>query len=162
MTWREAFLRQAASDHAIRKRLNSADVEYCHRLHYLQMETEKLAKAFLSRPDDDEPPAASHAVFVKFLRVIRGRNDIRRLLGFSDPAMFRRFIDSLLPLAHQIQELAPSAAGVTRPNPEYPWRPTPTSAVVAPAEFEFPLFDPRSPKIAKLDRLLDRLIDLAQ
>jgi hypothetical protein len=161
MNWREAFFRQASSDHLIRQRLNTPAVEYCHRLHYLQMMTEKLAKAFLTGPDDQEPPQFSHVMFVRLLRVIRGRPDMRRVLGYSDSAAFRQFIDSLLPLADQIQRLAPSVAGTTQPNPEYPWKPAADQDVIAPADYAFPLFDPRAPRMIKLETLLDRLVNFA-
>ena len=45
MTWSEAFILQARSDYAIFKSLGgSPDTPECHRLHYLQMATEKLTK----------------------------------------------------------------------------------------------------------------------
>jgi hypothetical protein len=48
MTWREAFRQQALSDYAVFRHLTRvADIPVCHRLHYLQMATEKLAKSLL-------------------------------------------------------------------------------------------------------------------
>ena len=49
MTWSDAFLRQAVSDYQMFKRLSDkrSDAAICHRLQFLQMATEKLAKSFL-------------------------------------------------------------------------------------------------------------------
>jgi hypothetical protein len=46
MTWRDAFLKQAHSDYSVYKKLNELRLPLCHKLHYLQMATEKLAKAY--------------------------------------------------------------------------------------------------------------------
>ena len=71
MNWRDAFIAQARSDHAIFERLNTPGVEHCHRLHYLQMVSEKLAKGILTRPTQFDPPEPTHAVFVRLLRVLK-------------------------------------------------------------------------------------------
>ncbi len=161
MNWRKAFFRQASSDHAVRRFLNTPKVEYCHRLHYLQMMTEKLAKAFLTKPTEKNQPALTHAGFVQFLRVLRGRRDLRQNLGYQDAASFNQFIDSLLPLAEQVQRLAPSFAGTSQPNPEYPWFDRVAGEVIAPAEYDFHAMNPRSAKMIKLESLLNQLIRLA-
>jgi hypothetical protein len=54
-----------------------------------------------------------------------------------------------------------SAAGFERPNPEYPWRDPASGVVRVPADFAFPAFDPRDPRMVKLDRLIDDLLSLA-
>ena len=84
MTWREAFLRQAESDYRIFRDLNhsQASVPVCHQLHYLQMATEKLAKA-LTCPDAGYPPKATHVAFARFLRIMKGRPELRRELGYQ-------------------------------------------------------------------------------
>ena len=118
MGWREAFLAQARSDHAIFFRLNDANVEYCHRLHYLQMACEKLAKGFLTPLSSATPPEPTHAVLVRMLQVLKTRPDVRRRLGFQDAARFRNYINSLLEVADKIEKLAPDLAGFSQPNPE--------------------------------------------
>ena len=50
MDWRTAYLEQAKSDYAMLLKLNRDEAPLCHRLHYLQMTTEKMAKGFLTRP----------------------------------------------------------------------------------------------------------------
>jgi len=164
MTWREAFLLQARSDHAVFDRLGAlrVEVEPCHRLHYFQMATEKLAKAFLTAPAAVEAPATVHTAFVRMLQVIKGRPDIRRQLGYANARAFASFINSLLGLANRVQGLAPAVAGLTQPNPEYPWRNLGTGEIQAPAEFEFPDFDRATkPQMAKLDKLVRALLRLA-
>src|ERR1700733_11626935 len=101
MNWHDAFLRQARSDESVRRRLNDSTTEYSHRLHYLQMVTEKLAKAFQASPTDTEAPTASHIAFVRFLQTLKGRPDIREQLGYKDRKVFQAFINSLLDLAHR-------------------------------------------------------------
>lgn len=161
MSWKSAFLAQAASDNRIRHLLDDVTVPYSHRLHYLQMATEKLAKGWLATEGNPAPPVPTHSGLVRLLQTLKGRPDVRRELGIRDASVFRAFVESLLDLADQIESLAPSAAGFGRPNPEYPWREPATGLVVVPAEFAFPAFDPRGAKMVKLDRLIDDLFSLA-
>lgn len=158
MDWHRAFLEQARSDHAVLRRLSRLPVEDCHRLHYLQMVSEKLAKAMLTRPGGGSPPAASHAVLVRMLQVLKARPDLRRQLGFSDAASFKSYIDSLLDLAGKIEGLAPALAGFTQPNAEYPWQDPGASEVQVPARYDFPEFDPRTPRMIKIHQLIEDLL----
>jgi hypothetical protein len=158
MTWREAFLVQARSDDAVRRLLNRNRTEYAHQLHYLQMATEKLAKAIMMRDADAAPPAQTHVAFVSCLWVIKGRPELRRQLGYEHAEEFRSFIDSLLPLAERIERLAPNLAGMTQPNPEYPWRPAGQAEVFAPSQYDFPQFTPLKPQMAKLVALVENLL----
>ena len=56
--------------------VNEGSVEPCHGLHYLQMATEKLAKAFFLAWG---PIKKRHNYFSKFWRALRTRN------GFAEP-----------------------------------------------------------------------------
>ncbi|MFP4054125.1 MAG: hypothetical protein ACLFV7_09705 [Phycisphaerae bacterium] len=161
MDWREAFLRQARSDYETWGRLNKLGVEYSHQLHYIQMMTEKLAKAFLVRPGASNPPPLSHRAFVSMLRVIKGRNEIRKALGYGNKKSYRAYLDSLLPIADRLERLAPALAGTSQPNPEYPWRDARTGQVEAPVDYPFPDFDPRRPEMAKLMTLVPQLLRVA-
>lgn len=161
MNWRAAFLAQARSDDEVRRILNARRVAYSHQLHYLQMVCEKLARAFLVDPAADEPPPRTHAAFVRLLQVIKGRPDIRRQVGYQDSKVFRAFIDSLLPTASRIEALAPSAAGDRHPNPEYPWWDPAGQTVHVPATFEFVEFDPATPQMVKLEKLVSGLLRIA-
>jgi hypothetical protein len=161
MSWRSAFLAQARSDNAVRKLLNRERVEYAHQLHYLQMVAEKLAKGFMTPESAADPPDFSHGAIVRFLQILKGRPEMRRQLGYADRATFRSFINSLLPFVESVERLAPSHAGKTQPNPEYPWQPTPADEVVVPCEFDFPAFNPTDPKIIKFTELLESLLRIA-
>ena len=158
MDWRDAFLRQARSENQIRHRLNAPHVEYSHQLHYLQMVTEKLAKGLLCEPGSRVAPPASHMGFVKFLRVAKQSAAIRDRLGYSSWPPFRAFVDSIMPLARSVEQLAPSSAGMNAPNPEYPWQEPHSGEVIAPADFAFVTFDAADPRMVKLNRLVDRLL----
>lgn len=114
---------QAQSDHRVFVLLRQEGVEPCHLLHYLQMVTEKLAKAYSWRTGI--PSRLSHASFAAFLKmlIVRSSTDRERIatrLGFSGADSFKAFIRSAAPLAYEIERLAPSLAG-DGPNPEYPW-----------------------------------------
>ncbi len=160
MSWKSAFLTQAASDNHMRHLLGAVAVPYSHRLHYLQMTAEKLAKGWLAR-ESNPAPIPTHSGFVRLLQTLKGRPDVRRALGIRDAAVFKAHIESLLDLADRVESLAPSAAGFGRPNPEYPWRDPATGDVIVPAEFPFLAFDPRGANMVKLDRLIDDLFSLA-
>ncbi|GMV98801.1 MAG: hypothetical protein AMXMBFR83_31490 [Phycisphaerae bacterium] len=136
--------------------------KYCHRLHYLQMVAEKLAKSMLTPPGSREAPPSSHSAFVRMLQVLKTRPEVRRQLGFEEAAQFKRYIDSLLALAARIEGLAPAQAGLIRPNPEYPWRDPPTGQIHAPARFDFPEFDPRDARLIKLHGLIRDLLRIAR
>lgn len=136
MEWRTAFFAQAQSDYGMFRELNRGDVPMSHKLHYLQMATEKLAKAFMSPPTGDSPPKV-HNILVKFLQISKGRPEIRRKLGYeSNPLAYSSYINSLIGVAGQIEGLAPTAAD-ERPNPEYPWA-NAAGDVQCPAHYHFP------------------------
>jgi hypothetical protein len=160
LNWRAAFLRQAASDEAVRRLLDHSGVERCHSLHYLQMVAEKVAKGLLATANDPRPPPTTHHALVRLLQIAKNRPDVRHRLGYRDAASFLALVNSLLPLAAKIEALAPSAAGVGQPNPEYPWRDAATATAVAPADHPFDDFDPRSPHMRKLATLIEQLARL--
>ena len=58
----ELWLRQARSDHALFLQLRRTGADECHLLHYLQMATEKLSKAYLWR-SGHAPQGATPASF---------------------------------------------------------------------------------------------------
>ena len=162
MDWRNAFLDQARSDHAILVRLADPAVEYCHRLHYLQMISEKLAKAYSTPPGSTAPPPTIHSAFVRMLQILKSRPEIRRQLGFDDATRFKSYIDSLLDLVRKIERLAPSQAGLTLPNPEYPWEDMSTHQIQVPARFGFAEFDPKKPKMIKIHQLVRDLLKITR
>ena len=128
---------QAACDHAAFKELRGQGFAQCHTLQFLQMATEKIAKAYFWR--SGSPPPKSHAGFVQFLRFLgqirqpdRGR--IAALFTFGRFTDFQTWIYSVQPIAYSLERVTPDLAN-NGPNPEYPW---PHSAPqFAPATHDF-------------------------
>jgi hypothetical protein len=124
------FLEQARSDYGIYLYLSKQSV--CHRLHYLQMCTEKLAKAYLWRGGFS--PGLRHDKFELFLRVLAIRHGFHQMFGYKDRRRFGLLQPAIFRLATRIQSLVP-AGGNNGPNPEYPW--PPTNPVVGPLNHDF-------------------------
>jgi hypothetical protein len=133
---------QTRADHSVLLLLRHADAAVCQQLHYLQMVTEKLGKAYFWR--SGRPPRKSHASFVRFLQALDDRRDpdrsrIAELLGFKRAQDFENWIPTITPLAYDLERLAPALAGDNGPNPEYPWpRVAPQHA---PVSYEFPIWN---------------------
>jgi hypothetical protein len=148
--WNHAFLKQAKSEVAILEiLLERKDLERCHSLHYIQMVLEKLAKGLRS---SDEKPAASHQALLGFIRSAHMSTVLRRAFGFQSIRRFKVYLDSLLPIAYEIEKLAPKG-NIDKPNPEYPWQ-TPQGQVIAPCEHIFAGLAPDLPPVRKLMRFL--------
>lgn len=131
---------QARSDHEMFVICRSAGYAQCHSLHYLQMATEKLAKAYFWRSNTSPPK--SHAGFVQFLRFLGAiRNDrdrIADLFSFKRFEDFQAWIKLTIPIAYDLERLTPDLAN-DGPNPEYPW---PHSApATAPASHRFQIWE---------------------
>ena len=117
---------QARSDHAVLVLLRQQGAAACHQLHYLQMVTEKLGKAYFWR-SRTAPATKSHAGFVAFMRFLGSvrvteRQQITNVFAFKRFEDFQNWIRAVLPLAYQLERLAPALAK-DGPNPEYPWPP---------------------------------------
>ncbi|MDP2808442.1 MAG: hypothetical protein Q8O74_09950 [bacterium] len=154
MTWRQAFFKQAGDDYSMFVHLNQVSSAECRQLHYLQMATEKLAKAFLCGPDNI-PPKITHIALTKFLKVAKSRPDLRRQLGYETKrAAFVSYIDGLIPFAKKIENLAPE--GIDKPNPEYPWKAR-TGEIIAPVDFKYNDILDRQLEMNKLNKLVSNL-----
>ncbi len=55
MDWRSALMVQARSDFEMLNFLRFHNAPFCHQLHFLQMATEKLGKAFATAPGGGQP-----------------------------------------------------------------------------------------------------------
>lgn len=135
--YQELWWKQARSDHAVLVLLRRQGAAPCHQLHYLQMVTEKLGRAYFWR--SSTPPPTSHAGFVQFMRFlgsVRGpdRQQIADLFAFGRFEDFQNWIRAVLPLVYALERLAPALAQ-DGPNPEYPW--PRLAPEYAPAAFEF-------------------------
>lgn len=114
---------QAQSDLAIFRQLRRSGTSECHVLHYLQMSTEKLSKAYLWR--SGKAPPKNHTGFVRFLKALLDRQSselprIAKSLGFGRSVDLDRWVSSIQQLAYELQNMAPAEAK-NGPNPEYPW-----------------------------------------
>lgn len=157
--YQERWWRQAQADHAALVLLRRHAAAPCHQLHYLQMVTEKIGKAYFWRTG--MPPPRSHAGFVQFMRFLGGVRQVERP-RIADIFEFRRFDDfqnwirSILPLAYALERLAPTLAQ-DGPNPEYPW--PPNAPTFVPATFDFDVW--REIKNTGRGRQLLQVIDIA-
>ena len=123
-SYQQLWWEQTQSDHSVLLLLRHQGAAACHQLHYLQMVTEKLGKAYFWRTGN--PPPKSHVSFVRFLQALdnRKQSDVERiakLLGFGAVSQFEQWISTITPLAHALERLAPALAGDHSENPEYPW-----------------------------------------
>lgn len=121
--YQELWWRQARSDHDVLCLLRRQGAAACHQLHYLQMVTEKLGKAYFWR--SGVQPPLSHAGFVTFMRALGGvpateRAKVAIALNFGRFKDFQEWARSVLPLAYAVERVAPTLAH-DGPNPEYPW-----------------------------------------
>lgn len=163
-SYQRLWWQQARSDHACFELLCSEGVSQCHCLHYLQMATEKLAKAYFW--SSGQPPR-SHAAFRQFVKFLADQHhrprDRERIAGIF---AFRRFVDfqnwmrAVSPIVHALERLAPSLAG-NGPNPEYPW---PAGAPeFAPVNHDFAawrlLTAPRGRELVQVIRIAMRRFD---
>jgi hypothetical protein len=120
MNWQEAFHAQAHSDWRIYEKLNQdPDAEDCHKLHYLLMASEKLAKAHLSA--ENNPPSTSHLTLKGFLHQCGNNPRFRSYINTkSTSAQFRSYITSMKLVADHLLSLVPTS-NTTMMNVEYPW-----------------------------------------
>ncbi len=154
MSWRKAYLKQAESDYAVFILLNTGNRALCHKLHYLQMTTEKLAKSFMST-ETSPPPKKTHFALVRFLKMSKSRPEIRRALGFEkNYKAYVSYIDSLLDIAERVEQLAPVGGDYDVINPEYPWRDS-LGNVQCPCSYAFP--ELRQTELAKFRTLVSNL-----
>jgi hypothetical protein len=131
--YQRLFLVQARTDFAVFELLRKEPtLPACHALHYLQMATELLGKAHAWKHG---PRANTHRAFVGFLRSLATNRKAQKQLGFEGRnENWEHLIRKSIPLAEQVEDLAPALAG-DGPNPEYPW--PPHAPQVAPAAHEF-------------------------
>lgn len=156
MDWRSAYLTQAKSDYAVLLKLNQEEAPLCHRLHYLQMATEKLAKGFLTPKGGARYPK-THNAFADFVRVADRRPDLRVASRFTKRSQFAAYVASFLETAQKVENLSPD--GGDHPNPEYPWEEKGT--IMLPTEYPFADLDLRSRKMIKLLQFIDDCFTVA-
>ncbi len=119
----QLWWQQAESDLQVFDLLRRTGQAECHQLHYLQMASEKIAKAYFWR--QGKAPRKEHAGFVQFLRFLGhiqmdSRDRVALLFTFSRFGDFQDWLRSLAPLAYDLEHLQPQLAN-EGPNCEYPW-----------------------------------------
>lgn len=153
-----AFAVQACSDFEARDRLIEADLPECHQLHYLQMASEKVAKAhYLARGDNPDALQTSHAYIAKAVPII-----VRDTLGRTEGAKPAWILNAVRELARQIELLAPSvdASGTVPANCEYPWQDA-QGRVHAPCRHSFAINLNQPAAIKMLKALRTRAAEIA-
>ena len=164
--WSIGYARQAHADfnmfQFLQNTLQSAGadeaeaIEWCHRLQFLQMACEKLAKAHLCGESSD--PAnfqASHAHVAGKVPDILQQTALRLNFGGREASETIRLAKQM---AREIEILAPAVKrGGQRPdNCEYPWEDG-NGVLLSPLDWNFAaselLFFPRAPTILKLIKL---------
>jgi len=150
--WHKGYLEQARSDWIAYNTLQVGSIANCHTLHYLQMTTEKLGKAFfLVGGTPLDAVRRSHRAFTRFLQLVARNHGLQRELGMTG-LQLRMHIQQLLPIAYEIERLAPALAGGGA-NVEYPWE-SPSGTINVPASYNFPvsstLQSPRGRNLLKL------------
>ncbi len=156
MNWRTAYLTQAKSDYAMLLKLIREEAPLCHRLHYLQMTTEKMAKGFLTNRNDPRYEK-THDAFVKFVRISKSRPEFRAASRFTQARQFAKYVDSFANTAQKVEDLSPE--GDDHPNPEYPWEEN--GIILLPTEYAFGDLALENPKMIKLLQFIDDCFTLA-
>lgn len=114
--WHSRLLRRMAA--LARGRRTFPPIPVCHELHYLQMCTEKLAKAYFTAPP------TGHAAFRKLRLDLSTNPRAVKPLGFSNVAELTRWLATreVENVVNALEDLAPQFADQKKlPNPEYPW-----------------------------------------
>jgi len=125
--WAKAYAQQSASDFLVYEELSAhsaaLNIDQCHRLHYLQMALEKIAKAyeFRDRETSEDKLRGSHVAFSKFIGAYLASPRVKEEYRGRD-AQLTRFTQSARNLAREIEKLAPAVDRKQSPqNAEYPW-----------------------------------------
>jgi hypothetical protein len=125
------------------------DIPLCHKLHYLQMTTEKLAKGF-ETPHGGVEYKHTHDAFKRFVQTAKLRSEIQVAYGFDRSSQgkqnFAAITKSLESIAKAIEDLSPE--GDPHPNPEYPW--FANQQVYSPLDYPFEELNLSSPRMIKL------------
>lgn len=138
-TLADAFAAQAESDWSVYQTLSLSGHPRCHALHYLQMATEKIAKAYRIRDlagADPRELATRHTGFGEFVNQLMNSDAIKGRWAGRDAARESRRKD-FERFAAAIERLAPAIDRAAAPeNAEYPWEDG--DEVVRPRDFDYP------------------------
>lgn len=146
--WSKAYAIQAISDLNAYSVLAQGSADQCHLLHYLQMASEKVCKAYLCLSNGHNHVKKKHNYVALHLPLIA-----RRFLAESGGR--RSQIQNIKTLSREIEVLAPAVhKGFSREdNCEYPWADT-SGKVIVPCKFSFPGISVSDRRINLLLRVL--------
>ena len=133
--WADGYWQQSRSDFDIFNKLS--DVPECHRLHYLQMACEKIAKAYRLRDTSASLDGVlnSHVAFSKFVEPFLGSAEIKKRYQ-GRISQLRTITRLAKKLAREIEKLAPAVDRDRSPaNAEYPWEEE--GRVVVPCSYQY-------------------------
>ena len=137
--WAAAFASQAQSDWTVYKLLAAdAALPRCHALHYLQMATEKIAKAYRCRDTgaNVDEVLCAHVGFAKFMSSFLHSPTIKHEYEDRD-AHLQEILKHARHLAREIEKLAPAVDRASSPeNAEYPW--AQGDELVTPCQYDYP------------------------
>ncbi len=137
--WASAFAEQGSSDLLVYEILSEANVPSCHRLHYLQMATEKIAKAYQVAGGHWSPRKKSHSVAVEFVKLYYNSPSMKKQYDHNRE-QFTILRGEMMILAEKIQKLAPAVDDENVPeNVEYPW--ATSERLEVPCKHKFPIED---------------------
>jgi hypothetical protein len=137
--WAKAYFEQACSDWSIFVEFHGReDIPRAQALHYLQMATEKLAKAYrlCDSLTNLETILTSHVGFPEFFNTFLRAPSMRREFKGRDEQL-RQIQRDCQSLARAVEQLAPAVDRLGHPaNAEYPWEEG--GKIVAPVSYSFP------------------------
>lgn len=152
LDWSRAYALQAMSDLRTYDILFRTDVDDCQLLHYLQMATEKVAKAYLSTRESKESFGFSHVVAARAIPALA-----REILSATmTAAQVRPVVARIRQIVNEVEALAPAVhRGGSRPdNCEYPWEDS-HGNIIVPCRHTFPLVAVRDRRTGQLLKLLN-------
>jgi len=137
--WADAYAQQSASDFEVYEILaGEPSIPTCHRMHYLQMTCEKIAKAYMFRDTKASGTrlVTSHAVFSKFMGNYIASPAVKAQYQGRE-AQLRSVGTALRALAREVEKLAPAVDSENSPsNAEYPWESD--GKVIIPCLYAYP------------------------
>ncbi len=136
MTKSEAFLAQSMSDmHVFDMLFLRGGVDDCHIVHYLQMFTEKLAKAAIYSVSGNMK--RSHIALTKLPKIMATRRFAEKLGYQNRFDQYQAHLKRIAPFCLAIERSCPAVASLAEdmPNTEYPWLPQNSAKWIAPCDF---------------------------
>lgn len=141
----ELWWKQAQPDFELFVHLRRTGFHECHSLHFLQMTTEKLSKAYFWR--SGLAPPKVHTGFVRFLKALLDREvDLDRIatfLGFKRRDDLDRWVRNIQEVAYSVQNLSLAECEMARTLNIPSW-PISVAQMGRPAIRESTKHDPRA------------------